>query len=251
MKAADTARPAFDEASLATLVGATLRDLHPGTLGLPPIEPSSRLDRDLGFDSLGRMELLLRIEAAAGVALAEDTLARAETVADLWQAVRLGRSGPGLAGEAALRSPATQAAQAWPQPPLGDAAPPTEAPWLLARTLLEVLDAHLQVHPDRVQVLYLADGMQTPLTYRRIAEGADTFAAAFQRAGLQPRETVAIMLPTSPEYFFTYLGILRAGGIPVPIYPPARPSQLEDHVRRHTGILSNARCACWSACPRR
>jgi len=37
-----------------------------------------------------------------------------------------------------------------------------------------------------------------------------------------------------------YLGILRAGAIPVPIYPPARPSQLEDHVLRHTGILDNA-----------
>ena len=26
----------------------------------------------------------------------------------------------------------------------------------------------------------------------------------------------------------------------MPIYPPARPSQLEDHVLRHTGILDNA-----------
>ena len=32
----------------------------------------------------------------------------------------------------------------------------------------------------------------------------------------------------------------RAGGIPVPIYPPARPEQLEDHLRRHAGILDNA-----------
>ena len=37
------------------------------------------------------------------------------------------------------------------------------------------------------------------------------------------------------------LAILIAGGIPVPIYPPARPSQLEEHLRRHVGILNNAR----------
>ena len=40
---------------------------------------------------------------------------------------------------------------------------------------------------------------------------------ALQRAGLQPGQSVAIMLPTSPGYFPTYLGILPAGGIPVPI----------------------------------
>jgi len=51
---------------------------------------------------------------------------------------------------------------------------------------------------------------------------------------------VALMLPTSPEYFGAYLGILRAGAVPVPIYPPARASQLEDHVLRHAGILANA-----------
>ena len=56
-----------------------------------------------------------------------------------------------------------------------------------------------------------------------------------------PRECVAIMLPTSPEYFSTYLGVLRVGAIPVPIYPPARASQLEEHVLRHSGILDNAR----------
>ena len=34
---------------------------------------------------------------------------------------------------------------------------------------------------------------------------------------------------------FALVGVLMAGGIPVPIYPPARPSQLEDHLRRHAG----------------
>ena len=48
------------------------------------------------------------------------------------------------------------------------------------------------------------------------------------------------MLPTSPEYFHTYFGVLLAGGIPVPIYPPASLSQIEEHVRRHASILSNA-----------
>jgi 1-acyl-sn-glycerol-3-phosphate acyltransferase len=42
------------------------------------------------------------------------------------------------------------------------------------------------------------------------------------------------------DYFASFFGVLLAGGIPVPIYPPARPEQLEDHLRRHAGILDNA-----------
>ena len=83
------------------------------------------------------------------------------------------------------------------------------------------------------------------MSSRRSATGnspnaASAFAAGRQRAGVRPRQCVAIMLPTSAEYFSTYLGILKAGAIPVPIYPPARASQLEDHVLRHAGILDNA-----------
>ncbi|NWG76135.1 MAG: AMP-binding protein, partial [Rubrivivax sp.] len=100
--------------------------------------------------------------------------------------------------------------------------------------------AHLRAHPDRVQATVLADERETPLTYRRLDEASSALAAGLQRASVAPRQCVAIMLPTSPEYFFAYLGILKAGAIPVPIYPPARASQLEDHVRRHTGILANA-----------
>jgi len=58
--------------------------------------------------------------------------------------------------------------------------------------------------------------------------------------GVVPRQSVAIMLPTSADYFSTCFGILMAGAIPVPIDPPARDSQPEDHVLRHTGIVSDA-----------
>jgi 1-acyl-sn-glycerol-3-phosphate acyltransferase len=226
----------FEQEALLETVAATLHDLHPGTPGLPEVAPESRLDRDLGFDSLGRMELLLRIETAAGVALPEDTLQSAETVADLWAAVQRGQTRPvAPTPHAAAAVPVRTRAAKDPTPPGA-----TPGQWHAAPTLLAVLDAHLSAHPDRVQINCLTDGEATLISYRQLAARADAVAAGLQRAGLQPRQTVAIMLPTSPDYFYTYLGILRAGGIPVPIYPPARASQLEEHVRRHTGILANA-----------
>jgi 1-acyl-sn-glycerol-3-phosphate acyltransferase len=48
------------------------------------------------------------------------------------------------------------------------------------------------------------------------------------------------MLPTGREFFAAYYGVLAAGGIPVPIYPPFRLAQLADHVRRQAGILQGS-----------
>lgn len=221
--------------TLLSVVEATLRDLHAGSPDLPPVTLASVLDQDLGFDSLGRMELLLRTERAFGIALPEDTLQRAETVADLLRAVQQGAAAPDQArsgGTMALPSPVAA--------PLTDADTAQHDAPQAAATLLEVLAWHLQVHPEQTQVVHLQEDSEQRISYRQLADAAAAVASGLQSAGVVPRQSVAIMLPTSPEYFSTYFGILMAGAIPVPIYPPARPSQLEDHVLRHTGILDNA-----------
>ncbi|MHB1121864.1 MAG: AMP-binding protein [Ramlibacter sp.] len=215
-----------DAAALVRLVQATVGELHPGATDLPPVTLASRLDQDLGLDSLARMELLLRAERAFGVALAEDALAAAETVGDLLQAL-----GHGLP---LGRAPAK------PRPP-APTAPGTAGAPETASTLLEVLAWHVREHPGRTQVTVLQDGEERPVTYAALAADAAAVAAGLQALAVAPRETVAIMLPTCPEYFGTYLGILMAGAIPVPIYPPGRPSQIEEHVLRHGTLLGNAR----------
>jgi len=201
-----------------------LAELHPGALRRP-ITLDSALERDLGLDSLSRVELAVRIERAFGVTLPEQTLGGAVTLRDLLVAA------PGTLPSAT--QPALPAA--W--------AETTHAAPVAAATLLEALAWHVDLHPDRVQIVYLGDSGDTNISYGDLHRQADLVAAGLQREGLLPHQTVAIMLPTSPEYFYTYFGILRAGGIPVPIYPPARLSQIEEHVRRHAGILSNAQAA--------
>src|SRR5208337_4212405 len=69
--------------SVQEVVSALYTELHhaqadPGAVGL-----NSRLDRDLGFDSLGRVELVSRLEQRFGVHLPAAALSLAETVADL------------------------------------------------------------------------------------------------------------------------------------------------------------------------
>jgi 1-acyl-sn-glycerol-3-phosphate acyltransferase len=48
------------------------------------------------------------------------------------------------------------------------------------------------------------------------------------------------MLPTSRQFFVSYAGILLAGAVPVPIYPPFRADRIEEYAERQTAILNNA-----------
>ena len=187
----------------------------------------SSLDRDLGFDSLGRVELISRLERTFDVSLPAQLLAGAETPRDLWRAVM-----------------ASAAGQARGVPALEQTAPPeltANVPEQTA-TLVEVLDWHVQAHPDRSHIILCDEsGGEDVISYATLKREAASTAAGLIRQGVEPGQAVAIMLPTCRAYFPCFFGILLAGAIPVPIYPPARLSQIEDHLRRHVRILANAR----------
>jgi acyl carrier protein len=212
-------------AAVLELTRQFLAELRPGATRTRPVTLESFLERDLGLDSLSRVELAVHMERAFGMQVAEQALGEAATVGDLLAALRDAAGLPSGAPEGAAPTRWAGPAQVAPD----DAA-----------SLVGVLDWHAQAHPDRVHIVHLDDQGETSITYGDLKRRAGRVAAGLQRLGLERGGTVAIMLPTCPAYFDTYFGILMAGGIPVPIYPPARMSQIEEHVRRHAGILSNA-----------
>ena len=53
--------PNFDPQDLLAVISQLTTELHPDTPP-PPVTLDSSLDRDLGLDSLARMELLTRLE---------------------------------------------------------------------------------------------------------------------------------------------------------------------------------------------
>ena len=214
---------------LLGIVRSLYAELHRAEPELQSVTLKSALDRDLGLDSLARVELLLRLEQQLGVQLPESTLATAETVADLLRAVT-SATAPGE-GRAPSLAPAGVAALA-PRPRLSE---PGEA-----TTLLQVLESRARSSPAATHAVVLGEGAPETLTYAQLEDGARRVAGALVRAGVPGGATVALMLPTSSAYLYCFLGVLLAGAIPVPIYPPTRPSQLEEHIQRHAGILANA-----------
>lgn len=202
-------------------------ELHPG-VSSSLVGLDSSLDRDLGLDSLARMELLTRLEKQFVIRLPEQVLAAAETPRDLLRHIDR--------GETDSRNLQLKETDVTVHALDDDQVP------VKAVTLVEVLRNHAEFHPDRVHILL--DGHQEDflrITYGALYKGAQRVAAGLQQAGLESGETVALILPTSLDYFISFFGVLLAGGVPVPLYPPVRPTQIEEHLRRHRGILQNAK----------
>ena len=223
-----------DAAHLLHLIAALSRELR-SARDTPRVSLESRLGEDLGLDSLGRAELLRRIERTFSVSLPGSTLAEAETPADLWRAME---AAGGRRGHATPR-------------PLADAVPgPVESIPSAAKTLTEVLDWHAEAHPERVHAWLREreDHVET-VSYARLRETALAVSGGILDAGVVPGARVALMLPTCAGFLHAFFGILYAGCVPVPIYPPARPSQLADHLRRQAAILANAGAECLITVP--
>ena len=218
-------------ARLLEVIREVAIELHPHRRDSLDVTLATTLSGELALDSMGRMELLARVDQTFGVTLPEHVVVGAETVRDLWHALEAApqHAPGGLWAEPAPTSPNPDAAQSGAIP-------------AGASTLLDVLEWHVAAHPDRVHLNFIAsDEHVETLTYDGLRRGAEEVAAGLRGLGVGVGQTVALMLPTSLDFFLAFMGILRAGCIPVPIYPPARLHLIEDHLRRHATILESAR----------
>ncbi|MGD9974078.1 MAG: AMP-binding protein [Desulfatirhabdiaceae bacterium] len=213
--------------SLLPIVTGLMSELHPDIISHRPVTLDSGLDRDLGLDSLARMELFARLEKEFGVRLPEQALVTAETPRDLLRDINR---------ETSQMTPSSTRTVA----PSDEKTSGRESGLSGAKTLLDVLEQHITRQPDAVHITLLQGDEEIRITYAMLHQEALRVAARLRQLDMEPWEPVAIMLPTSPDYFYAFWGILHCGGIPVPLYPPARPAQIEEHVRRHRKIMSNA-----------
>ncbi len=212
------------------LVGAVrdlVAELQPRRLQFTDVTLSSRLERDLGIDSLGRTELISRLERVFAARIPEEMVTEAETVADLLPALDKAEPDEKLAAEA--------------RTVIAPKLARVEAP-VSAKTLVEMLDWHVREHPDRLHVTVLKDHATVlgTMTYAELSQRAKAAAASLIAHDIAPGDRVALMLPTGEEFFIAFFGILYAGATPVPIYPPMQRAKIEEHLGRQAGILKNA-----------
>jgi acyl-CoA synthetase (AMP-forming)/AMP-acid ligase II len=71
----------------------------------------------------------------------------------------------------------------------------------------------------------------------RIRQRALSIAADLMDRGVRKGDRVALVLPTSPQFVETLFGVLLAGAIPVPVYPPFRLGKLDEYHAKTTAML--------------
>lgn len=219
-----------DAKRLIGIVRTLAYELRPNAPAPEHLGMDHSLERDFGLDSLARVELLNRIERELGVKLGEKAMVEAETPRDLLKQI----TGT-VSAETLTPTPAETAKFAEIQ---------VDHPPETASTLIEILDWHVARHPEQIHItLYDEEEHTEDITYRMLQEEAKALAAGLKQLGLGSGEKIAIMLPTGRGFFAAFYGVLYAGCVPVPLYPPGRPSQIEDHMRRIANIIANAQAS--------
>jgi len=193
---------------------------------------TASLERDLGLGSLERVELLARVERALGCSLDESVLQL---------------DSPAEIARAAFEKGGQAASEPHPSAPAIAAAQPSRQ----AATLHETLWRRADAEPERPHTYMREDdGREHTISYGGLLEQARAVAAGLRERGIQRGDRVALMLPTGLDFLRSFQGILIAGAIPVPIYPPARLDRLLEYAERQSAILADAGVSCLVTIPK-
>ena len=218
------------ELILLEIIKKLSEEIHGGRIHA--LDEKSDLIRDAGIDSLARIELLLRIDRTFGITLSEEDAMNASNVTDLIRAMEKVQSVKPRKESGQNIIPIVQEKRELKRPEN-------------AKTLAEVLEWYNENFPDNEYIRFLpsGEGAEESLTYSRLYRGAERIASGLRDAGYAPGKCAAIMLPTGFDYLYSFFGIILAGNIPVPIYPPQSKKHIEEHLKRQITILKNSEAA--------
>jgi fatty-acyl-CoA synthase len=106
-------------------------------------------------------------------------------------------------------------------------------------TLTEALD-NLQGHEDRGFTFVRPDASQRFVSFAEIYRTAGTRANALLARGLKKGDRVALVIPDGDEFILSFLGAVRAGLVPVPIFPQLTFRNLETYHETLVHIVAAA-----------
>ncbi len=94
-----------------------------------------------------------------------------------------------------------------------------------------------------------AGASEETFSYTAVEHVSARFGGALQALGLRKGDRVALILPNNDDFVLCFLGAIRAGIIPVPIYPPMALGALQAYLdnTRHIVAKSGARALVTSA----
>ena len=153
-------------------------EVHPVKAKTLLLDLDSTLDADLGLDSLGRVELISRLEEHFKIVLPEHVFTETESVRDLLRALTIAQNHIEVRAPRKITEFEVEKIEQVPAS---------------ASTLIDMLEWHVKHHPQRVHIRILGnEGEEDSLTYGELWQGAEKIAAGLQQRGIRPGETVVI-----------------------------------------------------------
>ena len=92
--------------------------------------------------------------------------------------------------------------------------------------LAVILSETARSSPDRPVAVFTGG----QLTYQQLDQASDRLAGSLAAIGIKPGEPVALQLPNIPQFLVSYFGILKAGGIVVPLNVMLRAPEVAFHL---------------------
>ncbi len=106
----------------------------------------------------------------------------------------------------------------------------------------DVFDRWATQRPDALALWWVgSNGNQQKLSFRDLQDRSLRSARLFAESGLKPGDTVIVMLPRIPEWWFVMLGLVRLGAVPVPCTPllTARDLAYRIQAARCAGVVTD------------
>ena len=112
-----------------------------------------------------------------------------------------------------------------------------------ARTLAQYIEDAAKSDPTRGFRFIPEDGSpmtgsEASFSYTAIERASARYGGALQALGLRKGDRLALILPTSEDFILAFFGAIRAGIIPVPIYPPLGLGQLQSYLDNTRHIVA-------------
>ena len=106
----------------------------------------------------------------------------------------------------------------------------------MSRTLLDVLSHAAKV--DHRGYTFLDNDLNAhEWSFRAMSDEADRRAQYFLSLGHEPGDRIAMIVPEGEDFVLNFLGAIRAGLVPVPMYPPLALGKIDSYLDSAARIL--------------
>lgn len=101
-------------------------------------------------------------------------------------------------------------------------------------TVPEMLDGSAQQYSSSVAMRYFTEGRFPDITYAELKQKIDHFARGLGKLGFCVGDKAALLSENRPAWGIAYLGVLKSGGVTVPLDPQLKAPELS-HIIRESG----------------